>query len=584
MARSDAEALPRSRSPLRWRIVIALLTVSLLPLCLLGVGAWFLFGWILENKAFELQQSVVERHAHAIDAYLTEHLHLLQLLADTHDQHQLTDLQALHTALNKLNEAGAGGFVDLGVIDAEGRHLAYAGPYDLAGRNYRQAEWFGEVMAAGHYISDVFLGYRQIPHCIIAVKVHGDQEPWLLRATINSEKFDALVQTGSLGQTGDAYLINRDGFYQTNPRGGGVLERAPLAELTLQTALAADRVQPDRGETSGPRVDSPPESAAAHAGVWNFRQQLEGKTRLVMATWVNSHRWLLVVQQDVDEVRAPVVRALTWDALLVLVSIVLIGTATILATRHLTNQIDRANQQREEMFGAFMRSAKLASIGELATGLAHEINNPLAIISAEHTNISDLVKLMDHRTSGRNEVLASVERSQRQVQRCGGITAKMLQFGRKQETKPAPTDIAPRLREIVTLMGQQARVANVALSLDIAEGLSPLTLDPVELEQVLINLIKNSLDALTNGGHIQVSASRQGDEVVIAVRDDGPGVAAQNLQRIFEPFFTTKPVGKGTGLGLSVCYGLVQSWGGRLEAESDTGRGMTMKIRLPLVY
>jgi len=86
MARSDTETMPRTRSPLRWRIVIALLTVSLLPLCLLGAGAWLLFGRILENKALELQQSVVERHAHAIDAYLAEHLHLLRLLADTHDQ------------------------------------------------------------------------------------------------------------------------------------------------------------------------------------------------------------------------------------------------------------------------------------------------------------------------------------------------------------------------------------------------------------------------------------------------------------------------------------------------------------------
>jgi two-component system NtrC family sensor kinase len=539
-------------SPLRWRIVLALLSVSLIPLCLLGVGAWLVFGRMLEDRALAVQKSVVERHAGAIDSYLAERLRLLQLLAGTHTERELAEPERLRRVLDDLNGISEGSFVDLGVIDAEGRHLAYAGPFDLAGRNYRDTDWFGEVMSSGVFISDVFLGFRQIPHCIIAVKVKQAGVSWLLRATINSEQFDRMVATGNLGQTAEAFIINREGLYQTRPREGSVLDRAPFAELT------------------------------AHEGLRSLREEVGGRAKIVVTTWVNGGRWLLVVLRDMAEVREPVTRAMTWGFLEVLVAIVLVVTTAVLATRHLTRQIDKANRQREEIFSAFMRSAKLASVGELATGLAHEINNPLAIISAQQTNISDLIQRMDEQTPGRQEVLSALERTQRQVQRCGGITAKMLQFGRKQETSLGATDIKPRLRETVALLERQAKVANVELTLDVEPALPAVTLDPVELEQVLVNLIKNALDALTQGGRVQVVARRIGDAVVLEVRDDGPGVPPEYLPRLFEPFFTTKPVGKGTGLGLAVCYGLVQSWGGTIEAESEPGCGTVMRIRLPL--
>ena len=319
-----------------------------------------------------------------------------------------------------------------------------------------------------------------------------------------------------------------------------------------------------------------------HRGVADARLELEGRTQLAMTTWVNGGRWALVVLQDLATVRAPVRRALARGALLVLAAVVLIATTTVLATRHLIRRIELADARRDEMLGAFLRSAKLASVGELATGLAHEINNPLAIISAQQTNVADLVGEMDPATPGREAVLESVARTQRQVQRCGGITAKMLQFGRQQETSLAPTEIAPRLQETVKLMERQAGVADVALELDVAPDLPPALLDPVELEQVLVNLIKNGIEAQPEGGTVRLSARRAGGELLLEVRDDGPGVAPELIERIFEPFFTTKPVGKGTGLGLSVCYGIVQSWGGRLEAESGGGHGLLVRIRLPL--
>jgi two-component system NtrC family sensor kinase len=218
----------------------------------------------------------------------------------------------------------------------------------------------------------------------------------------------------------------------------------------------------------------------------------------------------------------------------------------------------------------------------MATGLAHEINNPLAIISAEQTNLSDEIGDLDLPNTASATLRESIARCKRQVARCGEITAKMLQFGRRTETVLQPTVVEPVLREIGFLLERRARANNATLQLDIEPGLPPAWLDANELEQVLANLVNNSLDALGKGGAVGISARRDGSEVVLEVTDNGSGIGPEDLDRIFQPFFTTKPVGKGTGLGLAVVYGIVRGWGGTIFAESVPGRGTTMSIRVPL--
>jgi two-component system NtrC family sensor kinase len=275
-----------------------------------------------------------------------------------------------------------------------------------------------------------------------------------------------------------------------------------------------------------------------------------------------------------------VIRALAAGGAVAAVAFLVVVAATVLATRHLTGKIERANAHREEATRAFLRSAKLASVGELATGLAHEINNPLAIIAAERTNISDLLPNVAAEPALRDELLASAERIRRQVGRCANITRKMLEFGRKRDALPEPTELAPRLLEIVSLLERQAAVRNVALRTQ-AGDVPHVRLDPLELEQVLVNLITNSIQAMPAGGTIQVRTRAVPGQVWLEVEDDGEGMTPGVRERVFEPFFTTKPVGQGTGLGLSVCHGIVESWGGRLEVESAPGRGTTVRLLLP---
>ncbi len=545
------ESTPQHHS--RRRIIAILLVASLLPLCLMGAGVWVVFGRIIEKKALELQHSVVQHHAQVIRSYLDERFLCMRMLASSNSLQDLREPGRLAQSLQVLNETTSGGFVDLGLIGLDGEHLAYVGPFDLEHHNYRDTDWFQSVLAEGEHLSDVFLGFRQVPHCIIAVKgCCDDGKPWLLRATINGRQFEELVHTAVLGESGDAYILNREGRLQTTSKTGSQLQISPLPLPAMHPGVADRRIDTDGGE------------------------------KIRTTVWLNSDRWVLVVEQDAAEVRAPVERAFASGALVVVLSVLILIVTIFLATRYLTSRIELANAAREEMFRAFMRSAKLASVGELATGLAHEINNPLAVISAERTNIDDIVGAFPSTNSDKEELLASTDRVRHQVERCASITAKMLQFGRKGESTPRPTDIARRLREIAGLLHRQAAVRNIDLSLEIEEGVPPVVLDPLELEQVLINLINNAFYAMPDGGRIRLRANRVGRVVHLDVEDEGVGIPEELLDRVFEPFFTTKPVGEGTGLGLSICHGIVHSWGGILEVESELHKGTRLRIRLPV--
>jgi len=535
---------------LRWRIVATLLTVSILPLVVAGFGGWVVFSDILEQKALEQMRTLVCGHARAIESNLSNRMHLLHLLAQSHSIENICNSEQLQDFLSDLNQSSDGGFIDLGVIDIKGNHLAYVGPYELEDKNYRETDWFKEVMIRGVYVSDVFLGFRQVPHCIIAVKSTKGKNPWILRATINSQQFDKLVKMGVSDKINDAFIINKNGIFQTTPKGGSLLDKSPLSVIDF------------------------------NRGVNDQRITQNDTTWIIVNSWVNNDRWILIVKQELTIVLKPVNQAITSIAKIVIIAVALLIITTFLATWNLTNQIDKAHAEREEMSRAFIRSAKLASIGELATGLAHEINNPLAIISAEQTNISDLIS--EFKADESEQIIDSVDRCQTQLQRCANITRKMLQFGRKQESSPELTDITPRVKDVINLLERHANVRNIKIESEIEDNLPEVLVDQIEFEQVLVNLINNAIDALPNGGKISLKIYKEKDKAHLVVQDNGIGIPPEILERIFEPFFTTKPAGKGTGLGLSVCYGIVYSWGGRIKAESVQGEGTKIHVFLPL--
>ncbi|MDH3567195.1 MAG: ATP-binding protein, partial [Desulfobacteraceae bacterium] len=187
----------------------------------------------------------------------------------------------------------------------------------------------------------------------------------------------------------------------------------------------------------------------------------------------------------------------------------------------------------------------------------------------------------------KSENLEEFERALKQIKtqghRCKEITHKLLSFARKTDSRIQETQINDLVKELVALSEQRAKYSKITIHTNLGNNLPITYLAQSEMQQILLNLINNSVDAMEkNGGELTITTYSEEDSIGIKVSDNGPGIPESNLSRIFEPFFTTKPVGKGTGLGLSICYGIIQKLGGQIEVESVIDSGTTFHIRLPV--
>ncbi|WP_233248521.1 sensor histidine kinase [Desulfonatronum sp. SC1] len=262
-----------------------------------------------------------------------------------------------------------------------------------------------------------------------------------------------------------------------------------------------------------------------------------------------------------------------------------IGAAIGLLRRCLACEAIRESLAMETMSEQFIEAGKMASIGELAAGIAHEINNPVAIMVEEAGWMEDLLQEDAEMADSRNfdELRRALGQIRTQGARCKDITHKMLSFARKSDPRMQEVHLAAMIRDVGALSENHARYANARIELNLAEDLPSITASASEIQQVLLNLFNNALDALEGkGGAITVTTRKVGDAAEIAVADTGMGIPKANLSRIFDPFFTTKPVGKGTGLGLSICYTIIKNMGGDITVASQINVGTTITIRLPL--
>lgn len=246
-------------------------------------------------------------------------------------------------------------------------------------------------------------------------------------------------------------------------------------------------------------------------------------------------------------------------------------------------EIQLLKEQRSALDSRMIHSHKLAAIGELSAGIAHEINNPLAIIGREAELLTHLVQ---EGSSGKGvswgEILESVREIARQVERCKEITQNLLSFARKMEPVFQRVDINKLVEDMVRLVEVETQGKGIEILRDYDGGLQPLYTDPPGLRQVILNLLNNARQALEGKGTITVrTRGLHGGGVQIAIEDTGCGIPRELLPRIFDPFFTTKAQGKGTGLGLSICHGIVDRLGGRIWVRSEVGLGSTFVVELP---
>ena len=249
--------------------------------------------------------------------------------------------------------------------------------------------------------------------------------------------------------------------------------------------------------------------------------------------------------------------------------------AAALEDNRLVHDLQQQMEQIKATEARLIQAAKLAAVGELAAGVAHELNNPL-------TSVLGYTELLLHTMPPGDPSRADLETIAKQARRARDIVRNLLDFARQSKSQRQPTDVNQIVQETLGLIRQHLEKGGLVIEEQYAPHLTPLTLNSGQMKQVFLNLINNAAQAMPHGGKLHVSTARAGDEVVVTVTDTGTGIPPEIRDRIFDPFFTTKPTGQGTGLGLSVSLGIVQEHGGRIVVESQVGRGSTFSVWLPV--
>jgi two-component system NtrC family sensor kinase len=241
----------------------------------------------------------------------------------------------------------------------------------------------------------------------------------------------------------------------------------------------------------------------------------------------------------------------------------------------LESKVEERSRELMLMEEQLRRSEKLASLGTLSAGVAHEINNPLTGILL-YASILNGDKRLDP------ALLPDLERVISETKRCAGIVKNLLEFSRESLPQKEITTLDAILDEVVTFFHKQPDFRNIIISKKYAAGLPHISVDPNQIRQVFMNLVINAGHAMPNGGDLEISTyhSADGRYVSAALKDNGNGIPEENLARIFDPFFTTKS--EGTGLGLSISYGIIENNGGKIEVKSRVGEGTTFVIMLPV--
>jgi signal transduction histidine kinase len=555
---TDTSTGPKSLFNYRrtWRLAIMLLAVvALVPLLIMTFIDYNVTRNSIESDNLLRTARTTSNTRRTIASFLNERDNALNFLVNYLGVKSLSNPKNLTSILDSMKNS-FGGFVDIGLIDGQGQQVAYIGPYELLGRNYGEQEWFRKTMELGSYTSGVFLGFRGEPHLIIAQRVTDKKTGmnYVLRATLDTGQFNTILSSLDLPNEGEAFVVDRKGILQTPSKWHGKL----LSEVDLPIPEYSEKtsVQQLTGKNN---IDYTVGYAYIHDSP--FIVLVIKKNRVLMKPWETIRIelfWMLAIS-------------------IALILVVIVGVAT-----YMVDKIYIADQIRARTLHQMEHTNRMASIGRLAAGVAHEINNPLAIINEKAGLINDLFYYKKEYAHDRrlqaniNSIIASVER-------CGKITKRLLSFARHIDVREESIRFKNLAEEVIGFLQKEAEYRSIVIKMDIPEDLPKFVSDRGKLQQIFLNLVNNAFQAMNDGGKLSISAHKKTDKtLVFAVEDDGCGIPEADKKRIFDPFFSTKKKTGGTGLGLSITYGLIQELGGTMTVDSQVGKGTSFTITMPL--
>ncbi len=534
---------------------VGLLIAYLIPITIVTIYFVSRFNATVRQSSHLHLAAVAESQRNTIDLFLQKRIvnifnvfHLKSFSLSPSQEEMDLYLSNLVTA----NDA----FVDIGFFSPEGIQIGYSGPYPhLLGKDYSRESWYSELIerSQSYIVSDLYLGLRRKPHFTIGVKQFIDGQYYVIRTSLDPDKLYTFLQATSYGKSVDGFLINREGLYQA--------------------------VDASFGELLQPAVFFPPGNTGADVAKIGF----DGGQMLLAYTWLKEVPWCLVMWQplhvayaEMDRIRNTMIIGMAVLVLMLMVVIWLIVNRAI-------RWAESLEQDRAELKAQLYHTHKLGAVGQLAGGVAHEINNPLAIIAGSSGLIRDMLNPNLDIECTSETIRQELDAIDMAVYRTKNITKKILSFVRKTEPRLISCDVQQLLEDVVSgIKEQEFNVSNIRVVRDYDPAVPFLMLDPDLMRQVFLNLVNNASDVIRDGNTIMLKTRVVGDVVRVTVADDGPGMDPEQLQKIFMPFYTTKEVGKGTGLGLPISLNIVEGFGGRIEVESEPGVGSAFTVVLPV--
>lgn len=542
-------ATTRNYKQLRFILLTAMLSIALGPLLMMASLGYYYYKDLLQNSEREQIEWQLDGSIKSIQHMVDSLKSVVQFAARRDRYNELITGDNLEHLLIRIQRQ-YGFFADLGVVDQSGIQQAYFGPYDLAGADYSQEEWFKEVFEQGVYISRVYTGYRQIPHFAVAVSNIDptSRKVWALRATIDAATLQQFINTIKTNATDDLFLVDNTGKLQTSSGFYG----STLSQFNSEIS-------------TGIRHNISTEGEHIFQAVGN----------------IENTPWSLVI------LKKKYIHHADWkdfqDKLyLMLFGCILTGIVVVYSlVKALTGLIRRTDEMQLAMLKEAEHTDKLASIGRLAAGVGHEINNPLAIINQKAGLIEDLLLLspdFDHKNVIQENLLGIYK----SVDRCKAITHRLLGFARRTDIHSEAMQINEVITEVLQFLENAMVYNRISIDMQMHEALPDVISDRLQLQQVFLNILNNAIDAIGKDGVITITTYLVAGDVRVVIQDDGPGIEKDVLSNIFEPFYTTKEPGKGTGLGLSITYGLIKKLGGDITVRSQPGTGTAFTLTIPM--
>ncbi|WP_456385214.1 sensor histidine kinase [Desulfolithobacter sp.] len=541
----------------KWQFLVAVVMPLILVPIIFATGYFY---HLSRNRALmqvEEETAVLAKNASIdIELFFSQYKSTLRFIALTFGIDNLRDPGVMGRVFANLKKT-CGGFLALDMFDLDGNLEACVG-YEEPCKNIESMQWFDEVREQGLLIGVTTLYPEQTPLVFIGIKVYGaDGTPYIIRGIFDNLVLNELLSKIRLDEIQDVFLATASGRLLSPSKYCG--DPGEYACLPLEKELPAATLM---------------ENLSTYGGVT--------ETIFVGAAPVNNTDLILglIVPEDVVERLMATTRRLI---LAVLVPALLgLGVVALCLVTYVVQGLYRADMRRREYLQQVERNDKLASIGRLAAGVAHEVNNPLAIINEKAGLLKDLFTYTDT-YKGDDRLLSTVDSIINAVERAGSITHRLLGFARKLEVSVAKINVEHLIRETLGFLRKEAEYKNIRINVDVPENVPDIVTDRGKLQQIILNLVNNAFAAMDDGGQLDIIVRRiPGQKAIsIAVRDNGCGISEENLKLIFEPFFSTRTQSGGTGLGLAITYGLIRDLHGTLEVESKVGEGTTFTITLP---